>query len=103
MTSRQMAQRLGRRGGRRRAQRLSAEERQRIASLGGKARSLSLQLAQRIDDNLQYAALTAELRRPTRAVIRLTTFEGPLPGIYPARAPSAALQDGGRVADVGKR
>jgi hypothetical protein len=85
MTSRQIAKALGRRGGRMRALRLSAKDRRRIASLGGKARSASLQTSRRISENLRYAALLQELRGQSTDVRRLRAFEGPLPGIYPAR------------------
>lgn len=64
---------------------LSAGERRRIASAGGKARSNSLQAAQRIAANLRYAALLQELRGQSTDVRRLRAFEGPLPGIYPTR------------------
>jgi hypothetical protein len=65
---------------------LSAAERKRIASLGGNARFQSLQAAGRIADNFRYAAALADLRgRPTQ-IRRLTTFAGPLPGIYPTRS-----------------
>jgi len=84
MDSREIARALGRRGGRTRAKRLSASERERIASLGGKARATSLLAARRIAANLRYAALLRDLRRPTD-VKRLRAFEGPLPGIYPSR------------------
>jgi hypothetical protein len=55
----------------------------RIASLGGKARLQSPQTAVRIADNFRYGAALGDLRvRPAR-IRRLTTFVGPLPGIYP--------------------
>jgi hypothetical protein len=61
---------------------LSAAERKQIASLGGRARRQSLQAAARIADNFRYAAALGDLRgRPTQ-IRRLTTFAGPLPGIY---------------------
>jgi hypothetical protein len=68
-----------------RALRLSAGERRRIASLGGNARSASLQAARRIDANLRYAAVLQDLRGQASDVVRLPDFEGPLPGIYPTR------------------
>ena len=68
-----------------RALRLSAGERRRIASAGGRARSASLQAAQRIAANLRYAALLLDLRGHSTDVRRLRAFEGPLPGIYPAK------------------
>lgn len=85
MNSRQMAKALGSRGGRARARNLSADERRRIAALGGVARRRSLELAQRLDDNFRYAAIVLELQPPPR-VERTGTCDGPLPGLYPARA-----------------
>jgi hypothetical protein len=84
MNPSEMAQALGRRGGRARASRLSAAEKKRIASLGGKARLQSLQAARRIADNLRYAAVLGDLRGQPTTVRRVRTFAGPLPGIYPA-------------------
>ena len=84
MNSRQIAKALGRRGGRMRAMRLSARERRRIASLGGKARSTSLQAARRIAATLRYAAHLQDLRGQATDVTRLRAFEGRLPGIYPS-------------------
>lgn len=84
MNASRIARALGRRGGRARAKRLSAAEKKRIASLGGKARLQSLQAAHRIADNLRYADAARELRRQSSTVKRLSGFAGPLPGIYPA-------------------
>jgi hypothetical protein len=81
----QMARMLGRRGGQVRASRLSAQERRRIASEGGRARSASLQAARRIVANLRYAALVLELQDRSTRVRRLRAFAGPLPGIYPGQ------------------
>ena len=64
---------------------LSAGERRRIASAGGKARSASLQAARRIAVNLRYAALLRDLRGPSIDVRRVRAFQGPLPGIYPTK------------------
>jgi hypothetical protein len=84
MDVRQMAQALGRRGGRVRATRLSPERRRQIASLGGLARHRSLQAARRILDNLRYAQAVLELRgRRAPRVLRMKTFSGRLPGLYP--------------------
>jgi hypothetical protein len=81
-----VARALGRRGGRARAKRLSAAEKRRIASLGGRARLESIRAARRITDNFAYAAAVGDLRgRPAR-VARLATFGGRLPGIYRARS-----------------
>ena len=84
MNTTEMARALGRKGGRARGRRLSAAERKRIASLGGKARMQSLQAARRIADNFRYAAAADRLRGRPVAVRRLSAFAGPLPGIYPA-------------------
>lgn len=79
-----MAQALGRRGGRVRATRLSPERRRQIASLGGLARHRSLQAARRILDNLRYAEAVLELRGGRApGVLRMKTFSGRLPGLYP--------------------
>jgi hypothetical protein len=85
MNARQIARTLGRRGGRMRALRLSARERRRIASLGGKARATSLQAARRIAANLRYVTVLQDLRGESTDVSRLRAFEGPLPGIYPTK------------------
>jgi len=84
MNASEMARALGRRGGRARSKRLSAAEKKRIASLGGKARFQSIQATRRIVDNLRYAAVVSDLRRKPTNVRRLRAFGGPLPGIYPA-------------------
>jgi len=84
MNASEMARALGRRGGRARGKRLSAADKKRIASLGGKARFQSLQAARRIADNFRYAAVLGDLRGQPTAVRHLRTFAGPLPGIYPA-------------------
>jgi hypothetical protein len=86
MNPRDMARALGRRGGRVRAERLSAARRTQIASLGGAARATSLDVARRIDDNFCYAAAARELRRPSRRTTGKTRIDGPLPGIYPPKA-----------------
>jgi hypothetical protein len=87
METRQMAKALGRRGGRARARTLTADERRRIAALGGAARRRSLELAERHRDNFIYAAMVLELQPPPR-VQRMRTCSGPLPGLYPAKAPA---------------
>ena len=84
MNTSEMARALGRRGGRARGKRLSAADKKRIASLGGKARFQSIQAARRIVDNLRYATVVSDLRRQPTDVKRLKVFAGPLPGIYPA-------------------
>jgi hypothetical protein len=83
MDVREMARMMGRRGGQVRARRLSAERRRQIASLGGQARHRSMQAARRIVDNLRYAAAVLELRGGPPKVLRMRTFSGRLPGLYP--------------------
>ena len=85
-TTRAIAKALGRRGGQARARRLSAEERRRIAALGGAARRASFEIARRISDNFAYLTAVQTLRRH-RSPTRLSTFKGPLPGLYPDRLP----------------
>jgi hypothetical protein len=84
MNASEMAKALGRRGGRARGKRLSAADKKRIASLGGKARVRSVQAARRIVDNFRYVTVVGDLRRQPTTVRRLRAFAGPLPGIYPA-------------------
>lgn len=86
MNTTEMARALGRRGGRARHARLSASERKRIASLGGKARHESRLAARRIVENLRHAAVVSDLRRRRTPVRRLRTFAGRLPGLYPGRS-----------------
>ena len=86
MNPRDMARALGSRGGRVRAERLSAARRAQIASLGGAARAISLDAARRIDDNFRYAAAARELRGPLRRKTGKTRIDGRLPGIYPPKA-----------------
>ena len=86
MNASDMAKALGRRGGQARGRRLSAADKKRIASLGGKARLQSLQAARRIADNFRYAAVLGDLRGQPTTVRRLRTFAGPLPGIYPVKS-----------------
>jgi hypothetical protein len=85
MNPRDMARALGRRGGRARARNTTADDRRRIAALGGAARRRSLELARRHADNFIYAAMVLELQPPP-PVERMRTFAGPLPGIYPGQA-----------------
>ena len=82
MNTRDMAKALGRRGGQARARRLSAEERRRIASLGGHARRSSREAEQRMVVDFRYAAMVRELQGGPPAIERVSTFDGPLPGIY---------------------
>lgn len=44
----------------------------------------SLLIARRLTDNLRYAAAMTGLQGRTR-VVRMRSFAGPLPGLYPKR------------------
>jgi|SRR5579885_146574 len=63
MNTRQYAKALGRRGGRARARNLSAEQRKKIASMGGKSRALSRHAARRIEENFKYLEAIEDLRK----------------------------------------
>ncbi len=86
MNAREIARVLGSRGGHARARRLSADDRQRIASLGGQARRRSFESARRIADNFRYVASINELQARSQKVPKLKTFAGPLPGVYASRS-----------------
>jgi general stress protein YciG len=62
MTASEMARIMGRKGGRARASRLSAERRSEIARMGGKARRESFEIAKRIQSNFDHLAAIRELR-----------------------------------------
>jgi len=64
MDTHRYAQFLGRLGGLARARKLDSEERRRIASQGGLARSLSRHAVRRIEDNFRYLDAVSILRRP---------------------------------------
>lgn len=82
MNTTEMAKALGRRGGLSRAKRLPAEERKRIASLGGEARRRSREAMREIAINSMYAAMMTELQGGPVKVTRVKNFTGRLPGIY---------------------
>jgi hypothetical protein len=81
MTPSQFAKMLGQRGGKKRSQRLSANEKKSIASLGGQARAQSYQLARRVEENFRYLEAINELRETTK-VRSLKTTRHKLPGMY---------------------
>lgn len=85
MNAQEMARLLGRRGGRARAKKLPPEERRRIAALGGEARRRSFEAARNVIDNFRYAAAVVELQGGLPQVVKMKTFRGRLPGIYPGR------------------
>lgn len=67
MNSRNMAKILGRRGGFKRAQTLSANEKARIARLGAVARVASLKASSRIEVNFKYLEAIWQLKPPLKA------------------------------------
>ncbi len=81
MSLTEMARTLGRRGGHRRAQRLSRGRRAEIARLGARARAESLRLAEVIRINFDYLRVI-EAFHPPRPVLSETTSRRALPGIY---------------------
>ncbi|MGQ0734490.1 MAG: hypothetical protein ACT4QD_12645 [Acidobacteriota bacterium] len=85
MNTREIARVLGRRGGRARAARLSAEERRRIASLGGQARRRSIGAKQRVLVNLRHARMIVSMRGGAERITRMKRCSGPIPGLYPAK------------------
>lgn len=76
-----IAKELGRRGGLKRAARLSSEERKNIATKGGMARSESFALARRIDVNFRYVEAMHELSPPVR-VKSLKSCRHKLPSVH---------------------
>jgi hypothetical protein len=83
----QVARALGRRGGQARAARLSAQERRRIAALGGHARRRSLELAHLVTENFRYVEAVAALRGGRPKVVRSKTCTAKLPGLYQTPPP----------------
>lgn len=61
MRMRSLAEKLGRRGGIKRAQKLSARRRKEIASVGGKARAEAHAIAKRIEENFRTLETIREL------------------------------------------
>ena len=84
MSLSEAARTLGRRGGLRRAQRLSSRRRAEISRLGARARAESLRLAEVIRNNFEYVRAIERLD-PPRPVLSETKCRGALPGIYGAR------------------
>jgi len=84
MSLSQMARTLGRRGGLRRAQRLSHRRRVDIARMGAKARMQSLRLAEVVRHNFDYVRALDRLNPPT-PVRSETTCRQALPGLHGAQ------------------
>lgn len=78
-----MAKKLGARGGRARALRLTADRRRCIASQGGAARRESLAAARRIADNFAYVEAVVTLQGGRPDLLRTSEVAGRLPGLYP--------------------
>lgn len=82
MRTQDIAKVLGQRGGRARAKRLSAEDKMKIAALGGQARAESFLLKRRIARNFDYVAALRELAGRSHKVKRVKNTRERLPGIY---------------------
>jgi hypothetical protein len=81
MTITESARALGRRGGLRRAQRLSPRRRAEIARIGARARVLSLRLAEAIQTNFDYVNAIQQLYPPPK-VRSGSLCRQRLPGVY---------------------
>jgi len=81
MNYRDIAKKLGRRGGLKRAQNLSSNEKKRIASMGAKARIESLKAAARIETNFKYLEAIWELKPPPK-VKSVHSTNRKLPSVY---------------------
>jgi hypothetical protein len=81
MTISEGARALGRRGGVRRAQRLSKQRLSEIARMGARAREESLRLAEAIRNNFDYVSAIHRLH-PPKEVRSESTSCGALPGIH---------------------
>lgn len=77
----QIAQALGRQGGKARAKNLTPAARRVIASQGGRARAHSIRIQKLINENFRYLQAIDELHPPPE-VVRLKRFKKRLPGIY---------------------
>lgn len=81
MNLRKIAKKMGRKGGLARAKRLSAEQRIKIASLGGQVKALSAKAEQRIEKNYIYVKIVKELQKPPKPK-SISRISHSLPGIY---------------------
>ena len=72
-----MARTLGRRGGLRRAQRLSKRRRAEIARIGASARAESLRLAEVIRNNFDYVRAIERLNPPRPRLAHSTSWNTP--------------------------
>jgi len=83
MNYRNIAKILGRRGGLKRAQNLSSNEKARIACMGAKARVASLKAASRIETNFKYLETIRQLK-PLPKVKSVSSTNRKLPSIHEA-------------------
>ena len=81
MNSSEIARILGRRGGLKRAQKLSKARRVEIARLGSQARTDSLRLEQAIRNNFDYVLAIRQLQPPVTVSVD-SRVARKLPGIY---------------------
>ncbi len=81
MDYRDIAKVLGRRGGLKRAQNLSSDEKIRIARMGAKARVASLKAATRIKTNFKYLEAIRQLKPPPK-VKSVKSTNSKLPSIH---------------------
>jgi hypothetical protein len=81
MTTSEIAKRLGRKGGLKRAQRLPEQRRKEIARLGAKARIESLRLARMVQINFDYVVAIQKLH-PPKPCVSQSAPKGRVPGIY---------------------
>ena len=77
-----LAKELGRRGGLKRAKKLSAARKKEIAQMGAKARAESLLIARRIQINFAYADAVRKLAPQGPKIISSSDIPDRLPGIY---------------------
>ena len=81
MTLSDLAKKLGQKGGQMRAKRLLPSHRRKIASLGGRSRSLSLRVKKHIVHNFHYLQAVKGLSKSPK-ISRVSTLKTRLPGHY---------------------
>lgn len=81
MNYRDIAKVLGRRGGLKRAQNLSSDEKVHIARMGAKARVESLKAASRVETNFKYVEAIWQLKPPAK-VKSVKTTNQKLPSLH---------------------
>jgi len=81
MNYQDVAKVLGRRGGLKRAQNLSSNEKTRIARMGAKARVASLKASARVETNFKYLEAIWQLKPPPK-VKSVKSTNSKLPSIH---------------------